>query len=808
MNSSTTLESSDLSSNTKRLLQQQCDLARDEHRIMTIDEKDCQECTLLLESIPLQENTPDLPVEDSEFTVAPESNVTPRFADLQCIGFGAFGLVFSAMDFIKKGNETPRRVAIKILRPSKSSVRKSLERFINESKILTQLQHPHIVKSFGDGQVKLVPYFLVEWADGGSLAKVLSENPKQFTPSESAWLICKIAEALDEAHSNLVLHRDLKPGNILLRSAPRESTFGLGLYPLLTDFGLSKNLDTSDSPPLTSHGEVLGTLTYMSPEQIQGGALKPTSDLFSLGVILHELVYAEHPFRDQGHYKTLENIVKNSPNEPTRHEVDQERASIPKSVQAIIRKCLEKDPKQRYRSCAELTDDLRRFLKGEPISIVPPTLWQSLTSIVAKHTMAAVFAAGSLAFLLLLVALLNRGWQVQSKLAADRAAISQLFLQSMKSSNRRINDTILSGLRVNPSDLLVDFNKKLPLLEQALALDPEDEELIRQLEIMYHYQSLCYKGEADNGNARSKADLLSDAIIARQKSLSHIERLRVINPDPEHLIVAKINGLYNLSMLHEKSDQKRFAINKQAVDLAVDFLKNHPQHQAINETLVNLYLDRAILLAHSDQGSEEANQLFQSTAQKCLELYKADTKQNGLLTIYFEQAIFNGCRLLSQGKSDEAQIWFDSIESIISEQVGGPMDWRLLETLYSYYSQRSLLMYQLQTNTELLAFSTAWRESISKYGLPPDAKIYGEIFPGEEASRFFPAYLQWLTVKRLDGSSEQEERIYKEAKQAFLRCQSNPAIDISKLIKAIGTNLPTEDLERWQLERNELRIEN
>lgn len=405
---------SSLSSNALKLLQQQCDYAKRKDRIMTVDEKDCLECTELLESLTIEL------VSDSITPIDRSPIFARRFLNLNCIGYGAFGLVFYAEELTGYPTLPTRTVAIKILRPSKLSVIKSNERFDNEAEILSQVRHRNIVCFRGKGEVRSVPYFVLDWADQGSLASRIANAPTAFSPRQAAWLVRGIAEGLHQAHSHNVLHRDLKPGNILLRSTGAESIEQLDFEPLLSDFGLSKNLDTSDAVPLTSQGEILGTLTYMSPEQVQGRTLVPSSDLFSLGVILYELVYGHHPFREQGYYKTLENIVQHAPKYPShRVDADGSQRKIPQSIGWIIKKCLEKEPLQRYRSGNELAEDLQRFLDGIPVSVASTTRRQSLYRFVVKNFKAIGTTILAIVTLLVLAPQFiarqsSKEWKVQS----------------------------------------------------------------------------------------------------------------------------------------------------------------------------------------------------------------------------------------------------------------------------------------------------------------------------------------------------------------------------------------------------------
>ena len=198
-------------------MQRQCDLARDEKRIETIDTQDQTQCEHLLEAVL-------------------HSSSETRFHNIECLGLGAYGLVFAVDDRKYHG----QRVAIKILRPSKATQRIPRERFEFEGQVLVELKHPNIIELLETGEFEGFAYHIVQWADAGSLANLFSSNRLSLSPEQSAWLVCKLAQALEEAHSLAVLHRDIKPGNILLQSCDPLESMGIGLWPLLTDFGLSK----------------------------------------------------------------------------------------------------------------------------------------------------------------------------------------------------------------------------------------------------------------------------------------------------------------------------------------------------------------------------------------------------------------------------------------------------------------------------------------------------------------------------------------------------------------------------------------
>jgi eukaryotic-like serine/threonine-protein kinase len=232
-----------------------------------------------------------------------------------------------------------------------------------------QLQHPNIVAIHDvdekDGRV----FIVLEYVEGRSLdQKLRGEGP--LAPNEAARLVADLASATHHAHESGIVHRDLKPSNILL---DRNGT------PKITDFGLAKLMLDRDIAQgdisLTEAGQIVGTPAYMSPEQARGETdrIGPATDIFSLGAILYELLTGQAPFRGESVAQTLANLIERIP--ASLREV---RPGIPRQLEAICMKCLEKLPERRYASAADLAGDLEGFLAGKPIKARAPGLWERL----------------------------------------------------------------------------------------------------------------------------------------------------------------------------------------------------------------------------------------------------------------------------------------------------------------------------------------------------------------------------------------------------------------------------------------------
>ena len=261
------------------------------------------------------------------------------------LGRGGMGVVFKARD-----TSLNRIVAIKMILPGALPGKAELQRFHTEAEAAARLQHSNIVSVHRVGIIDGRPFYSMDYIEGPSLAQRLGNGP---LPGRcAARYLALVAHAIHYAHRQGILHRDLKPGNILLDSADQ---------PRVADFGLAKQLSTEAGQTRT--GAVLGTPSYMSPEQAAGRKdLGPACDVYGLGALFYELLTGRPPFQAESPLDTLLQVIEQEPAPPRLLN-----PSIDRDLETICLKCLAKSPKDRYASAAEMAEDLERFLNGESI---------------------------------------------------------------------------------------------------------------------------------------------------------------------------------------------------------------------------------------------------------------------------------------------------------------------------------------------------------------------------------------------------------------------------------------------------------
>ncbi|HZU38601.1 MAG TPA: serine/threonine-protein kinase [Gemmataceae bacterium] len=331
--------------------------------------------------------------------------IIPGYELLEPIGRGGMGVVYRALQLWPN-----RIVALKMILADHLAGPIALKLFLGEAEAIAQLEHPNIVRIYEIGEHEGRPYFTIEYLAGGTLNQRLAGTP--LLARSAAELVECLARAIQAAHASSIIHRDLKPGNILFSprskvESPTSADLGAGTLDLglcdakIADFGLAKRLTVGSD--LTTPGAVLGTPSYMAPEQARGSTTTgPPADIYALGAVLYETLTGRPPFRAETAAETLHQVLHEEPVPPSRLQ-----PKLPRDLETICLKCLEKDAGRRYASAQEFADDLGRFLAGRPIVARRAPWWERGWKWARRRpATAALMAAGTLGLLGLLAGVL------------------------------------------------------------------------------------------------------------------------------------------------------------------------------------------------------------------------------------------------------------------------------------------------------------------------------------------------------------------------------------------------------------------
>jgi serine/threonine protein kinase len=373
-----------------------------------------------------------------------------RFRMIRELGRGGFGVVFLAID-----PELDRPVALKLPLAEALLKEEVRGRFVREARAAAALDHPNIVPLYEAGEIDSICYLVSAFCDGPTLAAWLRDQKSAICPLLAARLVAEMADAVRHSHERGVLHRDLKPSNVIMdigratwsaaaEARPRENDAsnlrgttnparvgGAGAeqsdspgarenpIPRISDFGLARLMD-QPGEELTASFAAMGSAAYMAPEQAEGGKVGPAADIYSLGAILYVLLCNRPPHRGVNEFDTLRRVVTDAPIPPRAR-----RSDVPRDLEAICLKCLEKDPARRYSSARELARDLERFLERRPTVARPPTAPARAFRWLRRRPAGLVFAIVAITLSLALAGtILRTGNRPETVRLSDRSIVA------------------------------------------------------------------------------------------------------------------------------------------------------------------------------------------------------------------------------------------------------------------------------------------------------------------------------------------------------------------------------------------------
>jgi Tol biopolymer transport system component len=437
----------------------------------------------------------------------------PGYTVKGLLGQGGMGVVYLAHQ-----ERLKRPVALKMLHAAGPAPEEDRARFRAEAEAAARLQHPHIVQVYETGEHQGRPFLVMELIEGESLARRLSERPLAVRPG--AELVEALARAVHYAHTRGVVHRDIKPANIFLQADGS---------PKLGDFGLARRLDVDAS--LTPTGHVLGTPSYMAPEQARGTkGVGPAADVYGLGAVLYECLTGKPPFRGATAYETMLLVLQEDPVPPRRL-----RPAVPRDLDTICQKCLEKNPARRYATAADLAGDLCHFLAGRPVTARPVGPVGRLARWAARKP--AAFGLLTLTVVVLL-ALVGRGvWLERQRVVRRTQARQDVAAALDESSGLRGEGRWAEGLGVmSRVERQVDDADSEDLRQRV----EREKAALHDLEQQFHAEPLRARQILDVAAEAGRAGLVPRAADARP--VDHRNVAFDVSPDGLRVVFSAADG--------------------------------------------------------------------------------------------------------------------------------------------------------------------------------------------------------------------------------------------------------------------------
>lgn len=484
--------------------------------------RDVEDCIRLF-SAPVHRLGPE--TDDNKQDSKAQPLLRIRYTVLKLLGVGAFGVVLLARDRLLN-----REVAIKVLRPSVLLSKQARTRFSMEGEALARCNCEGVVPIHEVGQIDGNPYLVMGHIQGITLAEYLKSQESPVATTIAVRIVAAIALAVHRAHQRGILHRDLKPSNVLLEKTDDER-FRLPFNLFVSDFGLAKDLlpDSDGSPGDRSmDSPIVGTVRYMSPEQATGqnSDVSTTSDVFSLGVILYELLTLQCPFSGSTTFEIIRQVATGQAKSPR-----QLNPKVSRELNAIVGRCLAKSPSERYQSASELSEDLHRFLDGKPV-VAKPAGPIKATLFWARRNPSLAIASGiiwlGLVFGTIAMSLLYRE-NLKNLRAAQEANIQieasrKFTLRAVDSSFRYTAEKLLQNQPQSHFLQLQLHQKALQTYTEIAEQRGYDEESTYRLSFAHHYIA----------NDALNCQDFELASIHRERCLEIVEKLAAQNPKNGH----------------------------------------------------------------------------------------------------------------------------------------------------------------------------------------------------------------------------------------------------------------------------------
>lgn len=617
-----------------------------------------------------------------------------RFLDPVLIGVGAYALVFKVFDTVL---QIP--VALKILKSSKVQSQEYQARFLGEAQSTAQLSHPGIIRIFDTGRIGNLPFISCEYAPKGSLGDWLKNKPELMREQQAARLMCQVAEAVHYAHSKLTLHRDIKPGNILLFEEPQadDESEGFPYRAVLTDFGLCKQIGAVSSD-WTTQGAIVGTARYMSPEQASGCPedLRTTTDVYSMGVVLYQLLTGQVPF-DADFENQIRCLVRTSV--PARPSTI--RSGLSRDLEAIVMKCLAKDPEHRYPTAREFQADLKRFLAGQNVSARKLSFVRGALRTIRRYPLTTALATLLFATNFIALALIS-----QSRNEAIKA--SNETIQVIGKMHNAFGDDIIERTLISPAQYEEKLAENIGLVEDWMDRYGETESALQTLSVLQHYSSLCHYllGQADQG------------VQDRSKVIESQRRLLEAKPDDRKLRFQMATSLLHLAEGFQKENPDGFQRAIESLELARQevevLISENPVQGDENYWLESIDLRNAIdrhkaeLLMDEDPAI--ALQIFDRVVESAVDLFVSNPNRPMLLT----HAIFalrSESTLFANQRQDQKSVQaFADAERLALERWEGHWDkgWPTRQVSQIYF-EWTMSLYKRGHFAEALLVLNRWR---------------------------------------------------------------------------------------------------